>query len=523
MATQKTDYLVQLINSLTKAEKRSFRLFVMRNQSSDDILFLKLFDEISRTKTFDEQSILERIPAIKKRQLSNLKAHLYKQLLIGLRMVSRNNTPEIDIRERIDYARVLYDKGLYRQALDILSKAKTISLKLRQYVLVLNILEFERFIESQYITRSIESRAEELKKQIIQLTRKIESIQTFSNLSLQLYGLYLNVGHVRDEHDRRYLHDFFESNLPEYKIEELGFYEKLYLYQAFGWYHYMEQDFANYYKYCMRWYELFKEYPEMIELETALYLKAMHNLLNALYMSFRDERFLELLSVLETVHDRGLLQTRNDEGLHQLYWYINLINKHFLTGSFTNGLEQMPALVKLLEANPYNWDKHRILVFYYKIACMYFGSSDWDTSITYLNKIINAKSPDFRGDIQSFARILNLISHYELGNRVLLEYQVKSVYRYLAKMSELQEVQNEIFRFLRKVPRMSEYEVKDRFTDLHDKLVKLRDSDYERRAFLYLDIISWLESKMYSKSVESIIRAKYEQRTAKSMDQSVKL
>ncbi|MDH3246937.1 MAG: hypothetical protein OEM26_20105, partial [Saprospiraceae bacterium] len=193
MATQKTDYLVQLINSLTKAEKRSFRLFVMRNQASDDILFLKLFDEISRTKTFDEQSILQRIPAIKKRQLSNLKAHLYKQLLIGLRMVSRNSTPEIDIRERIDYARVLYDKGLYRQALDILSKAKTISLKLRQYVLVLNILEFERFIESQYITRSIESRAEELKKQIIQLTRKIESIQTFSNLSLQLYGLYLNV------------------------------------------------------------------------------------------------------------------------------------------------------------------------------------------------------------------------------------------------------------------------------------------------------------------------------------------
>jgi len=524
MATQKTDYLVQLINSLTKAEKRSFRLFVMRNQASDDILFLKLFDEIGRTKSFDEHAILQRIPAIKKRQLSNLKAHLYKQLLIGLRMVIRSNTPEIDIRERIDYARVLYDKGLYRQALDVLSKAKASALKMCQYVLALNALEFEKFIESQYITRSIESRAEELKKETIQLTRKIESIQLFSNIALQLYGLYLNVGHVRDHHDRKYLHDFFESNLPSYKIETLGFYEKLYLFQAYSWYHYMEQDFANYYKYCKRWYDLFRDYPDMIQVETALYLKGLHNLLNSLYMSFRDSRFLDLLQVLETMPERGLIRTRNEEGLHQLYWYVNLINKHYLTGRFTEGLTHMPALVQLLDENPYNWDKHRILVFYYKIACMYFGSSDWDTAITYLNKIINAKSPDFRADIQSFARILNLIAHYELGNRVLLEYQVKSVYRYLAKMSELQEVQHEIFRFLRKVPRISEYEVKERFADLHDKLVKLRDSNFERRAFLYLDIISWLESKMYQKPVEEIIRMKFEKRSKQDqVNESVNL
>ena len=125
MPTPKTDYLVQLINSLTKAEKRSFRLFVTRNQTSDDILFLKLFDEIGRTGRFDESQVLERIPLIKKTQLSNLKAHLYKQLLICLRLLSRQNTTEIDIRERIDYARVLYDKGLYRQSLEILKSNQT--------------------------------------------------------------------------------------------------------------------------------------------------------------------------------------------------------------------------------------------------------------------------------------------------------------------------------------------------------------------------------------------------------------
>ncbi len=513
MPTQKTDYLVQLINSLTKAEKRSFRLFVTRNQISDEILFLKLFEEISRSKRYDEQAVLQRIPAIKKRQLSNLKAHLYKQLLICLRLLGRSNSVEIDIRERTDYAKVLYDKGLYRQSLDMLAKTKALALRGNYHILALNILEFEKFIESQYITRSIENKAEELKREATWLTGRIERTQAFSNLALQLYGLYLKVGYVRDDQDSRYLKNFFESNLPEYDLEQLDFHERLYLFQAYSWYHYMNQDFSNYYRYTLRWYNLFSEYPEMVEAQTAMYLKSIHNLLTSLYFSLSYDRFMEVLAVLEDIPNRGLIRNLNHEGLFQLYHYIHLVNKHFLTGTFTEGTNSMPELAQLIRENPYDWDKHRILVFYYKIACMYFGSSDWDSSITYLNKIINAKTADFRGDIQSFARILNLIAHYELDNQILLQYQVKSVYRYLAKMSELHDVQNEIFKFLRKTPKILKRDVKEQFARLHQKLSRLSNKPYDRRAFLYLDILSWLESKIEDRPVEDVIHERFLERS----------
>ncbi|NND33577.1 MAG: hypothetical protein HKN76_13385 [Saprospiraceae bacterium] len=520
MPTPKTDYLVQLINSLTKAEKRSFRLFVTRNQTSDDILFLKLFDEMSRIGRFDEAQVLERIPAIKKRQLSNLKAHLYKQLLICLRLLSRPSITEIDIREKIDYARVLYDKGLYRQSLEILSRTKATALKSNQYILALNVLEFEKFIESQYITRSIESRAEELKKEAVLLTKKIERTQAFSNLALQLYGLYLKVGHVRNKHDFQYLHDFFHSNLPEYDMDQLDFHEKLFLFQSYGWYHYMNQDFVNFYRYTRSWYDLFEEYPDMVFEETALYLKSIHNVLTSLFITLSDERFSSMLAILEGIPERGLIRNLNHEGLFKLYHYIHLVNKHFLEGSFSEGVKAMPELVALIKENPYDWDTHRILVFYYKIACMYFGSGDWSSSITYLNKIINAKNPDFRGDILSFARILNLIAHYELGNQVLLEYQIKSVYRYLGKMRELQDVQNEIFRFLRKTTKMSKGDLRVRFQQLHSKLLRLMESPYAKRAFLYLDIMSWLESKLENTTVEKVVRRGYLKRVGKEASSS---
>ncbi|MCP3932114.1 MAG: hypothetical protein GY705_23830 [Bacteroidetes bacterium] len=456
MPRQKTDYLIQLINSLNRAEKRHFRVFVKRNQSSDNILFLQLFDHLDRYKHYDEGQILKRLPDIKKQQLSNLKAHLYKQLLISLRLLNKNYDQDIELREMIDYAKVLYNKGLYRQSLDILDKCKSKALAAKQNTLALNILEFEKFIESQYITRSIETRAEDLAHESMRLNKTVYQSHVFSNLSIQLYGLYLKVGYVRNKKDYYFVKEFFQSNLPEYQYKDLGFYEKVFLCQSYVWYSHMTQDFLYTYKYAQKWVDLFQEHPEMMWQEAPLYLKGIHNLLSALFHLLHFEKFRKMLKTLDEFkakYEAKFKQVNNIEGLYYLYYYIHLINKHYIEGTFSEGTEIIPELGEIIETNRYNWDNHRLLVFYYRIASLYFGSGDLDNTIHYLNIIINQKSPDFRGDIQCFARILNLIAHFELGNAQLVEYQVKSVYRFLGKMEDLQQVQKEVFRFLRKTPK----------------------------------------------------------------------
>ena len=180
-----------------------------------------------------------------------------------------------------------------------------------------------------------------------------------------------------------------------------------------------------------------------------------------------------------------------------------------MAGTFSAGLEDIKPLKKLLKNNLFNWDNRRIMIFNYRLACMHFGASQFDEAIDYLNLIINQKAPDYRGDIQSFARILNLIAHFELGNDQLVEYQVKSVYRFLAKMEDLHEVQKEIFRFVRKLSRVRREELHEEFVSLKNKLIKIREKQYEGRAFLYLDIISWLESKIENRSVEEVTQDKF--------------
>jgi hypothetical protein len=512
MPKQKTDDLLQLIRSLTRAEKRHFRLFVKRNQSSNDILFLQLFDHLDKHKEYDEPFLLKKIPEIKKSQLSNLKAHLYKQLLTSLRLLSKNHNEDIQIRESIDYAKVLYSKGLYRQALDVLDKAKGRALQSGFHTLALEVIEFEKLIEGQYITRSIEGRAEELAEQALHVNKQIYYTHLFSNLSLRMYGLYLKVGYVRNEKDFLFVREFFHSNLPDIRYDQLGFWGKLYFDQSYFWYHHMAQDFPQCYRYAQRWVNLFTEDGDdkAIELNAPLYLKGLHNLLNSLFNTLQHDRFVETLTQLERFPEQyDINHDRNLEGLYHLYRYIHRIKLHFMEGTFSEGVELVPGLVKLIEEDTYNWDDHRVLVFYYRIACLYFGAGDNSRAIDFLNLIINQKNPDYREDIQSFARILNLIAHFELGNRQLVEYQVKSVYRFLSKLEDLHEVQREIFQFLRRTPRMRTSEVKEEFVALKDKLVKLENQPYARRPFLYLDIISWLESKIEEVPVQEVIHRKF--------------
>ena len=106
-----------------------------------------------------------------KQQLSNLKAHLYKQILISLRLNPAHKNVRIQIREQLDFATVLYQKGLYKQSLKLLEKAKNMALDNDEKNIAYEIVELEKVIETQYITRSLSSRANQLSIQAKELSQ----------------------------------------------------------------------------------------------------------------------------------------------------------------------------------------------------------------------------------------------------------------------------------------------------------------------------------------------------------------
>ena len=344
MANNRQDPLFDLIKSLTKSEKRNFRLFVKRSGNKEGVKFIMLFDAMDTMKTYDDAAILKKVPAISKIQFSNQKANLYRQLLASLRLYHVHHNLDMQLRESLDNARVLYDKGFYKQALKILDKTKTNALESSQHTIALEALEFEKLIESHYITRSIDTQADSLARQVNELNGMITTTHRLSNMALRLYGWYLRKGYVSNEKDFCEVRNFFQQNMPKVEVQKLSFYEKLYYLQSHVWYYSIVQNFPACYRHATNWVNLFRENPEMIVRQPLLYVKGLHNQLSALFHLQYYSKFCEALTLLENIsHDEQMITNLNTEILVFKFLYTGRINKYYMEGNFTEGTFHHPG------------------------------------------------------------------------------------------------------------------------------------------------------------------------------------
>lgn len=509
MAKGQKDTLFALVKSMTKSEKRQFKLYVGRLGVNEDSKFLNLFNILDKAPVYDEAAILK-TGIVKKQQLANVKAHLYKQLLISLRLNPSHQNVRSQLREQLDFASILYHKGLYKQALKILDKAKELAIQSEEKNLAYEMVEFEKLIESQYITRSIGGRADELTIQVKELSQANVIASKLSNLSVQLYSLFVTAGYVKNEEEAQRIKDYFNARIPVVDIKKMGFREKLWYYKAHLWYSFLLQDFLNCYKYALKWVSLFDHYPNMLELHPVFYLKGINYLLESLFYLQNVEKFEEhLRAFLETVGKKSFPKDDNVKALKFLCLNTAKINMHFIDGSFEQGLELIPDMEKALSSFGDQIDEHHTMIFYYKFACMHFGCGNNKECIAYLDKIISNKSLSMREDLLCFSRVLNLVAHYEAGYDYHIEKLLRDTYKYLLKINDLYKVQKEMIKFIKGLQDIYPQDLKKEFVTFHKTLKQYENHPYERRAFLYLDIISWLESRIENKSVSQVIKEKY--------------
>lgn len=509
MANRFSDTLFQLVHSLEKSEKRHFKLYIKRSSANQELKIVQLFDVLDKLPEYDEALVLKKMKGITKIQLTNLKTHLNKQLLASLRLLKLGENVDLQLSEHLDEARILYNKGLKIQALRILEKAKELARANQKFNTLVQILSLEKKIETLHITRSSTEKTEQLTAEALKISSHIDRVTRLSNLALLLYRWYVLNGHARNSEDEKDIKAFFYGYLPADMTAVNGFYEKLYLYQSYCWFAFIRQDFLMYYRYSQKWIDLYDSDPQMISVETGHYVKGMHNLLNAHFDLRNFERFEITLKQFERFADTPVANEHDNFRTHTSI-YINgaRINQHLMKGTFKEGLKIIPAIEKKLREYSIFVDRHRILVFNYKFATLYFGSGNYDKAIDYLQKIINGPV-DLRIDLQCYARLLHLMCHFELQNYELIESLTKSVYRFMAKMKNLTVVEEEIFRFLRHSFGVAPRTLKPELEKLLNKIKHLEKSRHETRSFAYLDIISWIESKVNTKTMGEIIYEKF--------------
>ena len=489
---------------MTKADKRNFKLYAKRVQDDDSLKFIQLFDTIDKMKVLDDDKIIARLDNIEKGQYSNLKRHLYRQILISLRLISIKRLKSIEIREHIDFAHVLYTKGLFLQSLKLLQRAKKMSEKEELDLLTLEIIEFQKVIESRHITNSGPLKNDALTKEASITVEKVDNSILLSNLRVNLHSYYIRNSHIKNEDERNGVISYLERRLPQIDEAILGYPEQVYLYQCYVWYYYILLDFENCYNYAQKWVNVFDEKPELKFLDPNLYMRGYHYLLIASFNLRAIDRLEKHLGELEKFRKSNYSKfNENSKIFSFMYVHWARLNVHFLKGTFEEGLQIIPRTLRRINLYKERIAPHRLMVFYYKIAWMYMGSGNSGKAVPYISKIINDDIEDFRADIQSYSRLLFLMIHYDLDNMALLPYLVRTVDSFFKKTKIQNKLQSRSLQFFKRVQNVGISDRQELLEEFKNDLEVIYKDPFELRSFLYLDILSWVRAKLDKSQVLS--------------------
>jgi hypothetical protein len=493
MSNHNKDSLFSLIKSLNRSEKRQFKLYVNRLQINADAKFLLLFDALDKLEEYDEAIILKKKISTKQ-QLSNLKAHLYKQILVSLRMNPSQQNDRMQMREQFDFATILYQKGLHKQSLKILDKAKSQALELDEKAIAYDILELEKIIESQYITRSISGRADQLIEQSEELSLQNLQASKLSNLSLKLYSTLLENGYAKTEEEITNIQNFFENETKDINFNNLKFKEKLWFYKANVWLSMLTQNMDTALEFAKKWVELFYEKTVRLQSHPVWFIKGNTYLLKILYLKKDSEEFKIWYDKLESV-SAILPQNDNVEAL----WFINKFNSK-LNYFFINPKENIsPFLIKdilrEIKLHQHKIDHHHILVLYLKIAAYYFLNKEWDNSFEYCQKILNSDSK-IQEDLFFYTLVLTMMNLYDSGNDQDLDTYSYKTHQFCKKMKNSNIITRKISLFFIELNDLFPHEKIKAFKELDHFL---KDSDTKsllRRNTNYINLRRWIEDKI---------------------------
>jgi len=505
MPTAQIEQLFKLINSLQKAEKRHFKLYVNKLDSDKNPLFIRLFDYLDSRSSLDEKKLAKRFGDIKPADFLNLKRNLYTQILKSLRQLHSRHDLDIKIREQIDYAKILYGKGLYLQAIKILDKAASLAAKGRQEITLLEILEFEKLIESRHITRSrnVKNKVENLISQSNKYHTSIARTSGISNLSLMTQGLYIKMGIVKNDKEHFLVESYFKSNLPAVLSKNPGFYEEVLLHQSYVWYHYMLLNHEESLSHAIQWVDAFDRYPDMQELDPDLYMRGMHYIMaNNFYLKNKDD-FKSWHTRFKKFTKQSQSQFNETSKLLCFSYGSNAsINELLLFERYDKTAALQKQIFKDMEYFELQIDSHRVKMFHYKFAWLKIALGKNQEALDHLNYIIQTKKGHLRQDLVCYARLLNLIANFHLKNYVLVNNLSPAVRRAFDLENEMNSTISLILTTVNKKPTDNNYNAT--VEKLAIKVEKTLTDRFSKRIFNYFDFYLWSKSLMENSTMSEI-------------------
>lgn len=512
MSNKASDHLFVLIKSLSKPEKRYFKLFSSRHISAAKNSYQSLFDAIDKQDEYDEEALLKKF---KNKALTNrfsvTKNRLYNSIMRSLDAYHSNSSVDAELRRLLHSAEILYKKSLYEQSNKMLKSAKRLAYHHEKNTILIEVLNWEKMLleKDNYEDVSADD-IDKILKEDQRIAKLIAVYNEFWNVKSHLFNVLFRKGKARSEAELTKFKTLIDHTLLNRDDSELFSQTRYLYYHIYSAFYFGTGDYQRCYEYLKKNIALIEKNYPLFQEEPNTYVSV---LTNAIYVGTQLKKFdeaFDYLQKLRTVPEQLVINSNEnlDIRLFNSAYSIEL-TLYAQTGQFEKGLSIVCDVEKGLKKYGSKLSSVRKASFYFSIAILYFGAGKHAQALKWINELMNEVNIDQSEDIHCFAQLLNLIIHLELGNKDLIPYTLKSTSRYLETRNRVYKFETAMLRFIGDALRAdNEEEVQETYQRLADVLKPLQNDPFESTALEHFDFISWAESKIQQRPFVDIVQEK---------------
>ena len=489
--------LHDLIRSLTKSEKRFFKLHSALQSGPKN--YLKIFEAVDKQPVYDEDQLKAMFKSeVFIKHFPSEKNHLYKLILKALRAYHAESSVAGILKQEIKNIEILYQKALYRECNKLLHRAKRLAKDNEKFYYWFELLNWEKTLleeayESGEFTKDLDALIEEERE----VVEKLRNLAAYHILYSKINYVFRSGGYVRNEEEHAMVEEIREHPLIKGKNTALSRRAATICFYTQGFCNWAKRDWKTSLEKFERVKEILDGRPEIKADLSKRYIRTLHYMINCRIelSDFKAAREgIKALRALEGTTGFGGMDVEVQVFTAGYLSELRLLDR---MGEHAKAMELVPPILSGIEEFSGRLHKEHELEFWFSLCCVHLGAGEANKALFWLNKVLNDTEPTLRQDIFTFARLLNLLVHYELGNFELLEYISRSTQRFLNKHHRAYKMEVLLIEHIKKLARTQVPSAKrDLYRSLHEQFAELLKDPNESLVLKYFDFMGWVESKM---------------------------
>ncbi len=499
--------LHDLVRSLTKSEKRFFKLH--STLQAGDKNYLRIFDAVDRQRVYDEEALKRQFAAETfVRHFPSEKNHLYKLILKALRAYHAESTSSGILKQEIKNIEILFDKALYRECHKLLHRAKRIARENEKFYYLFELLNWEKMLlEEDYESGEFTKDLDALVAEESEVLEKLRNLAAYHQLYSRINFVFRSGGYVRSEQEHAVVEEIAHHPLIVGRNTALSDRAATICFYTQGFCAWAQRDWQTSLTRFLRVKQILDRRPLLRSDLATRYIRTLHFIINAQVELGEFKAAREHIRLMRAMVDQP--------GFGGIQIAVQVFNASYLSelrlldrmGEHARALDLVPAVTAGLEDEGPRLQKEQQLEFWWALSCAHFGAGEMNKALHWLNKLLNDNEQNLRQDLFTYARLFNLVVHYELGNYDLLEYILRSTQRFLNKRQRAHPTETVLIEHLRRLARTAQPAARrELHRSLHDRLVELMQDPQERIALKYFDVLAWSHARVEGISFSEAVR-----------------